>query len=68
MAARILNNVSVTLLNQTFYRLLLRLARHLKPRQVLQEDDAEREHLRRLMQALETAAGGETAEANGVTE
>jgi predicted transcriptional regulator len=56
MAARILNNVSVTLLGQTLHGLIPRLMGNLKPRQAQQEDPSEQEHLQRLMQALEDAA------------
>jgi predicted transcriptional regulator len=62
MAARILNNVSVTLLGQTFYGLIPRLTGSLKPRKGHSEDAAEQIDLFRLMQALETAAGTETVE------
>lgn len=56
MAARILNNVSVTLLGQPLHGLIPRLIGNLKRPPRSSQDTQEQENLRRLMQALQEVA------------
>ncbi len=62
MAARVLNNVSMTLLGQSLHGLLPRLLGNLKPsasKQSPKVEAQEQEHIQRLMQAIEEAASTE---------